>query len=140
MTGVLVIAMVVAMGHAVAAQDKMSKPMGNGKTYTGCLATGDMAGSYTLTNPMAEMPGDSMKKGSKDTEKKDGMAPASGMPTMNAPLALQSTTIDLSKHVGHKVSVTIPDNDMAMSKDAMNKAASASTVTSLKMLAATCGM
>lgn len=141
MTSALAIVAVATMSHVAVAQDKMAKPMGKEKTYTGCIATGDMAGTYTLTNPVAEMAmgGDAMKK---DTVGKDSMA----KPAMAKPMTIESKTIDLAKHVGHKVSVTGPDSAMAMgkpdamSKDSMGKGMPAWSVTSLKMVAATCGM
>ena len=136
MTPTLAIAAIVTMSHATLAQDKMAKPMGKEKTYTGCIAAGEMAGSFTLMNPMAEMAmgGDAMKK--------DAMGKAS----MAKPLMIESKTIDLAKHVGHKVSVTGPDSAMAMGesgamgKGNMGHGMPAWPVTSLKMVAATCGM
>ena len=136
MTPALAIVAIATMTHVVVAQDKMAKPMGKEKTYTGCLATGEMSGTFTLTNPMAEMAmgGDAMKK---ETMGKDSMA---------KPMVIESKTIDLAKHVGHKVSVTGPDSSMtmgkpdAMGKGTMGKAMPAWSVTSLKMVAATCGM
>ncbi len=140
MTPALTILAVAAMSHVAGAQGTMAKPMGKEKTYTGCIAAGEMAGSYTLTNAMAEMVmgGDAMKK---DTTGKDSMA----KPAMAKPMAIESKSIDLAKHVGHKVSVTGPDSAMAMGKDTMGKdtmakGISAWSVTSLKMVAATCGM
>lgn len=142
MTPALTILAVAAMSHVAGAQDKMAKPMGMAKekTYTGCIAAGEMAGTYTLTNAMAEMAmgGDAMKK---DTMGKDSMA----KPAMAKPMAIESKSIDLSKHVGHKVSVTGPDSAMAMGKDTMGKDTmgkpmAAWSVTSLKMVSATCGM
>ena len=132
MTPALTILAVAAMSHVAGAQDKMAKPMGMAKekTYTGCIAAGEMAGTYTLTNAVAEMAmgGDAMKK---DTMGKDSMA---------KPMAIDSKSIDLAKHVGHKVSVTGPDTAMAMGKDTMGKPMAAWSVTSLKMVSATCGM
>ena len=136
-TPAVTILAVAAMSHVAGAQDKMAKPMGMAKekTYTGCIAAGQMAGTYTLTNAMAEMAmgGDAMKK---DTMGKDSMA---------KPMAIVSKSVDLAKHVGHKVSVTGPDSAMAMGKDSMGKdtmgkGMPAWSVTSLKMVAATCGM
>jgi hypothetical protein len=137
MTPALAIVAVVTMSHAALAQDKMAQPMGKEKTYTGCVAAGETPGSFMLTNPMAEMGkgGDAMKKND-----------AMGKETMAKPMMIESKTIDLSKHVGHKVSVTGPDSAMAMgkpdamSKDHMGKGMSAWSVTTLKMVAATCGM
>lgn len=141
MTCGLAIVAVATMSHVANAQDKMAKPMGKEKTYTGCIAAGDMAGTFTLTNATAEMAmgGDAMKK---DTMGKDSMA----KPAMAKPMTIESKTIDLAKHVGHKVSVTGPDTAMgmskpdAMSKDSMGKGMAAWSVTSLKMVATTCGM
>lgn len=135
MTPVLASVAVAIMSHVAVAQDKMAKPMGKQKTYTGCIATGDMAGTFTLTNAMVEMAmgGDAMKK---DTMGKDSMA----KPAMAKPMSIESTSVDLAKHVGHKVSVTGPDSAMAMGKDSMGKGMPAWSVTSLKMVAATCGM
>jgi len=136
-TPVLTVVAVAAMSLGAGAQDKMAKPMGMAKekTYTGCIAAGEMSGTYTLTNPMAEtaMGGDAMKK---DAMGKDSMA----KPGMAKPMAIDSKSVDLAKHVGHKVSVTGPDSAMAMSKDGMAKPGAAWSVTSLKMIAATCGM
>jgi hypothetical protein len=130
MTAALAIAAVVSMSHAAVAQDKMAKPMGKEKTYTGCIAQGEQAGTFTLTHAMAEMAmgGDAMKK---DTMGKDSMS----KPGMDKPMMIESKTIDLAKHLGHKVSVTGPDSAMGM-----GKAMTAWSVTSLKMVAATCGM
>lgn len=146
MTPAITILAIAAMSHVAGAQDKMAKPMGMAKekTYTGCIAAGEMAGTYTLTNAMAEMAmgGDAMKK---ETMGKDSMA----KPAMAKPMAIESKSIDLAKHVGHKVSVTGPDamamgkdtmGKDTMGKDAMGKAMPAWSLTSLKMVAATCGM
>lgn len=132
MTPALTILAVAAMSHVAGAQDKMAKPMGKEKSYTGCIAAGEMAGTYTLNNAMAEMAmgGNAMKK---DTMAKDSMA----KPATSKPMAIESKSIDLAKHVGHKVSVTGPDTT---GKDAMGKAMPAWSVTSLKMVAATCDM
>ena len=141
MTLALAIVAVAAVSHVAVAQDKMAKPMGKEKTYTGCIATGEMPGTFTLTNPIAEMTmgGDAMKK---DSMGKDSMA----KPAAAKAMAIESKTVDLAKHIGHKVSVTGPDSAMAMGKpdtmgkDNMGKGMPAWSVTSLKMVAATCGM
>jgi len=141
-TPAVTILAVAAMSHVAGAQDKMAKPMGMAKekTYTGCIAAGEMAGTYTLTHAMAEMAmgGAAMKK---DTMGKDTM----GKDSMAKPMAIESKSIDLAKHVGHKVAVTGPDSAMAMGKDTMGKntmgkGMPAWSVTSLKMVSATCGM
>lgn len=141
MTPTLAFVAVATMSHLAVAQDKMAKPMGKEKTYTGCIATGDKAGTFTLTHAMAEMAmgGDAMKK---EAMGKDSM----GKPSMAKPMPIESKTVDLATHVGHTVSVTGPDSGMAMGKpdamgkDSMGKGMPAWSVTSLKMVATTCGM
>ena len=73
---------------------------------------------------------DAMKK---DAMGKDKMSPAT--------LAIASKTVDLSRHVGHKVSVTGAEagTGMSMAKpDSMGKSTPAFSVTSLTMIATTC--
>ena len=134
-TAAVTILAVAAFSQGIGAQDKMAKPMGKDKTYTGCIAAGDMAGSYTLTHVMSNMAmgKDAMKK---DTMGKDAM----GKDAMAKPMAIESKSVDLSKHVGHKVAVTGPDSAMGMKGDAMGKPMAAWTVTSIKMIAASCEM
>lgn len=129
-TTALTVLAVAGLVQVAGAQDKMAKPMGKEKTYTGCIAAGEMNGTYTLTHVMSDMGKDMMKK---DTMGKDAMA---------KPMAIESRSVDLSKHVGHKVSVTGPDNAMGMSMkgDTMGKPMAAWSVTSIKMIAATCEM
>ena len=67
-TPALTILAVASMGHVAGAQDKMAKPMGKEKTYTGCIAAGEMAGTYSLTHVTTEM------GMGKDAMKKDPMA------------------------------------------------------------------
>lgn len=153
-TSAMIVMALAAMSHGALAQggDKMAKPMdamGKGKskskTYTGCIEAGASAGTYTLTHAMADMHmgKDAM---SKDAMKKDGMA-KEGMAPAN--LMLHSTSVDLSKHVGHKVSVTGAEGAMGkgMAKpDAMAKPGEMDasmpmlTISSIKMIAATCTM
>jgi hypothetical protein len=131
---------VAAMSYVAAAQsgaDKMAQPMGKDKTYTGCVEAGTSAGTFTLTHITADssMGKDAMGKDAmkKDAMGKDNMAPAT--------LAIASKTVDLSEHVGHKVSVTGAEagTGMSMAKpDPMGKSAPAFSVTSLTMIAATC--
>ena len=55
--------------------------------------------------------------------------------------ALSSSSVDLSKHLGHQVTVNgspAQGKMNVMEKDAMGKDAPAFTVTSLKMVAASC--
>ena len=114
---------------------KMDKPAS--KTYTGCVAAGEMNGTYTLTHATASQ--DAMKKD-------DGMG-AMGHEEMGKTLALQGQNVDFSKHVGHKVSVTGHDVETAMGKpdamapaNGMGKTLPAFSVTSIKGVAGSCGM
>jgi hypothetical protein len=120
--------------------DKMTEMEMKNATYTGCVEAGSEPGSFTLTHLAADdhMGKDAMKK---DTMKKDTMAVDSMAKDAMAPMALTVTgsSVDLSKHLGHKVSVTgSPAHGKmdAMGKDTMG--ASAFTVKSLKMVAASC--
>lgn len=133
-------------------------PMAKEKVYTGCVAGGAMAGSFTLTNAAEETPMGAGAMG-KDAMGKDAMGKgAMAKDAMAAhTMSIASTAVDLSKHVGHKVSVTIVETGMAkpdamaksdgMAKpDAMAKPgamaapAAVMSVSSLRMVAATCGM
>lgn len=144
MTPALTILTIAAMSHVGIAQDKMVKPMAKDKTYTGCIAAGDVAGSYILTHVTAEVAMGGHGEMKKDPAGKDTM----GKDATTHSMAITSTSVDLAKHVGHKVSVTGPDNGMGMAmgkgdtigKDTKGKGKDAWTVTSLKMVAATCGM
>jgi pentapeptide MXKDX repeat protein len=127
--------------------DKMDKTEMKDSTYTGCLEAGGEPGSFTLTHLAAEdhMGKDAMKKDTMDkgTMKKDTMAKDSMSQDAMAPLVLSvmGSSVDLAKHLGHKVSVTgSPAHEKmdAMGKDTMGKGASAFTVKSLKMVAASC--
>lgn len=130
-TTALTVLAIAGLVQVAGAQDKMGKD----KTYTGCIAAGEMSGSYTLTHVMSDMGKDAMKK---DTMGKDAM----GQGAMAKPMAIESKSVDLSKHVGHKVSVTGPDTAMGMGMkgDTMGKPKAAWSVTSIKMIAATCEM
>lgn len=149
-TPAIAILALAAMSHVTNAQssgDKMAKPMGKDKTYTGCIEAGTTPGTFTLTHAMADM-GMGKDAMGKDAMKKDSMAKdAMGKDAMAATMAISSKTIDLSKHVGHKVSVTGGDGAMGMSKpdamakpDEMGKGMPAMSITAIKMIAATCTM
>ncbi|MDP2389004.1 MAG: hypothetical protein Q8N52_01650 [Acidobacteriota bacterium] len=149
MTPALTILTIAAMSHVGIAQDKMTKPMGKDKTYTGCIAAGDVAGSYTLTHVTAEMAMGGHGDMKKDPAGKDTMGKGTiGKDATTHSMAITSTSVDLAKHVGHKVSLTGPDNGMGMAmgkgdtmgKTTTGKGMAAWSVTSLKMVAATCGM
>ena len=154
----MVVAAVLSVGvgaqsDAMAKGDKMEM---KDATYTGCLEAGATAGTFVLTHIAADHMGkDAMKKDArkKDTMAKDTMSKDAMAPTT---LTLAGAKVDLTKHVGHKVSVTgsaaagkmdaIGKDAMAkdtmkkdtMAKDGMAKDATAFTVKSLKMIAASC--
>ena len=78
---------------------------------------------------------DAMKKDTmtKDSMSRDAMAPSTW--------ALSSSSVDLNTHLGHKVTVTgspAQGKMDGMGKDAMGKGVPTFTVTSLKMVAASC--
>lgn len=139
-------------GGTMAKGDKMDKREMMGANYAGCIEAGSAAGTFTLTHVATadHMGKDMMKKDAaakdtmaqdtmaKDAMAKDGMSHESMAPTT---LTLTGSSVDLSKHVGHKVSVTgsLAHEKMdAMEKDTMSKSTSTFTVKSLKMIAATC--
>ena len=149
-TGLSALALAALMQTATAQAQSgaMAKPMAMAKekVYTGCVAAGAMAGSFTLTNAAEETPMGAGAMG-KDAMGKGTM----GKDAMAAPaMSIASTAVDLGKHVGHKVSVTVAEMGMAkpdaMAKDAMAKPgamaapAAVMSVSSLRMVAATCSM
>jgi pentapeptide MXKDX repeat protein len=137
-------------GGAMAKDDKMDKM--ETKTYTGCVAAGADTGTFTLTHVMADdhmgkdaMKKDAMKKDtmsndtmSKDAMKKDSMGKDNmAHDTMTSTtMTVSSKSVDLAKHIGHKVTVTGSSGPDKM--DAMGKNMSAFTVKSLKMVSASC--
>jgi hypothetical protein len=141
------VAVLVAAVLSVAAAAQSSGTMGKGDrmnkmemkdmTYTVCVEAGSEPGRFTLTHLAAE---DHMRK---DAMKKDTMAKDSMSKDAMAPMVLSVTesSVDLGQHLGHTVSVTgSPAHGKmdAMGKDTMAKGASAFTVKSLKMVAASC--
>ena len=125
-----------AQSGTMAKGDKMDKMEMKDATYTGCIAVGTAAGTFMLTHVADDHMGkDAMKK---DTMAKDTMAATT--------MALTSASVDLGKHLGHKVSVTgtAAQGKMdamgkdTMAKDAMAKDGPAFTVKSLKMVAVSC--
>jgi hypothetical protein len=121
--------------------DGMAKMGGMDVTYTGCVDAAG-AGKFTLAHAVAatgQMAADSMKEPpmkknemATDTMKKENM--------MSTTLTLSSTAVDLSKHVGQKVSVTgSPAPKMApMDKGAMANEPAAFTVKSLRTVSGSC--
>ena len=127
-------------GSGMAQDDKMGKMEkmdGKTRTYIGCLAAGAEAGTFTLTHAIADdhMGKDAMKSDAmnSDAMKHDAMKNDA---MKNDTLAVSSKNVDLGKHVGHKVSVT--GSSGADKMDANGKSTSALTVTSLKMVSASC--
>jgi hypothetical protein len=129
-------------GGTMAKGDKMDKMEMKDTTHTGCIEAGSAPGTFMLTHLTADdhMGKDTMKKGvmKKDTMAHDTMGKDATAPTT---FSLSSASVDLSKHVGHKVSVSGSSTHGkmdAMEKDTMAKGTSAFTVKSLKMVAASC--
>ena len=145
--GVLVAAVlsgsVAAQSSSTAANGgKMDKMAMKDTTYTGCVEAGGTPGAFTLSHLAADdhIGKDAMKQ---DTMKKDTMTKDSMSKDVIAPStwALSSSSVDLNKHLGHKVTVTgspAQGKMDAMGKDAMGKGVPTFTVTSLKMVAASC--
>ena len=104
--------------------DKMDKMEMKDASYTGCIAAGMATGTFMLTQVSADAMG------------KNAMTPES--------IALASSSVDLSKHLGHKVAITGSPAHGKMdamgkdTKDGMAKDAPAFTVKSLKMVSASC--
>src|SRR5258706_2202377 len=135
-----------AQAGTMAKGDKMDKMEMKDATYTGCIAAGTTAGSFMLTHVADDHMGkDAMKKDAmkNDAMKKDTMANDTMAATT---MALMSASVDLGKHLGHRVSVTgtAAQGKMdamgkdTMAKDAMAKDGPAFTVKSLKMVAVSC--
>jgi pentapeptide MXKDX repeat protein len=121
--------------------DKMDKMEMKDTTYTGCVEAGSAPGTFALTHLGADdhTGKDAMKKETmgKDTMAKDGMSKDAMAPTT---LSLTGSTVDLSKHLGHRVSVTgsAAHGKVDAMGDRMGKGAPAFTVKSVKMVAASC--
>ncbi len=134
---ILSVSVAAQSGGTAANGGKMDKMAMKDTTYTGCVEAGGTPSRFMLTHLVADdhMGKDAMKK---DTMAKDGMSKDAMAPTM---WSLASSAVDLSKHLGHKVTVTgspAQGKMDAMGKDAMGKSAPVFTVTALKMVAASC--
>ena len=134
-------------GGTMAKGDKMDKMEMMDANYTGCVEAGSAAGTFMLTHVATadHMRKDMMKKDAmeKDTMTKDAMAKDRMSHESMAPttLTLTGSSVDLSKHLGHKVSITgsLAHEKMdAMEKGRMGKSTPTFTVKSVKMVAATC--
>ncbi|HUL72258.1 MAG TPA: hypothetical protein VLT86_04105 [Vicinamibacterales bacterium] len=133
------IGMACVLGAIVGAQSsdgRMAKAhdMGTAKdvTYTGCVEAG-MAGSktFSLTHAtMADDKNDTMKDGAGKMADHD-----MGMGGMQA-IAITSKSVDLTKHVGEKVTVTGPESHDMM--DGAAAGATTVTVKTLKRIAKSC--
>jgi len=125
-------AVALAFTAGIAAQDKkmaMAKMdhMSMEKTYSGCVES-SQTGSYNLTHSMIADAKTSMKKG--DSMKKDDAMAHDAMAPVSLALSA-APSVDLSKHVGHKVTVTGTDGD------GMN-GMTTFKVTSIKKIGASC--
>jgi hypothetical protein len=121
--------------------DGQAKMGGMEVTYTGCIEAAG-AGKFALAHAVEatdRMAAKSMKEPSTkknematDTMKNDNM--------MSTTLALSSTAIDLSKHLGQKVSVTgsLAPQMTSVGKGTMAKEPAAFTAKSLKAVSGSC--
>ena len=133
------VAVVLAMAPVVGAQnhkmdDKMNK-MKSEMSYTGCVERSP-DGAFTLGHAMASSAMASKSMGmdsmAKDSMAKDSMAHDSMMKdAMASTLGLASTSVDLPKHVGHKVTVKGVAGDTMGGMATLN-------VKSIKMVGASC--
>ena len=128
------VAVVLALSAAASAQDrKMDDKMDKMKSetsYTGCIERSP-DGAFTLGHAMASS-ATTKKSMGKDSMAKDSMAHDSMMKDpMASTLGLASTSVDLAKHVGHKVIVK------GVAGDTMGGMATF-TVKSIKMVGSSC--
>ena len=128
------VAVVLVLSAAASAQerkmdDKMDK-MKSETSYTGCIERSP-DGAFTLGHAMASS-ATTKKSMGKDSMAKDSMAHDSMMKdAMGSTLGLASTSVDLAKHVGHKVIVK------GLAGDTMGGMAMF-TVKSIKMVGSSC--
>ena len=128
------VAVVLALSAAASAQDhKMDDKIDKMKSetsYTGCIERSP-DGAFTLGHAMASS-ATTKKSMGKDSMAKDSMAHDSMMKdAMGSTLGLASTSVDLAKHVGHKVIVK------GLAGDTMGGMAMF-TVKSIKMVGSSC--
>ena len=128
------VAVVLAMSPAVGAQDhKMDDKMNKMKSemsYTGCIERSP-DGRFTLGHAMASS-ATTKESMARDSMAKDSMAHDSMMKdAMASTLGLASASVDLAKHVGHKVTVK------GVAGDTMGGMATFN-VKSIKMVGASC--
>ena len=148
----IAIAAVAALGvtlhaqHPAGGHDQTAKQNEKTKTttLTGCVAAGTEPGTFTLTNVTREA----------GATTKSAPAGTSGTAKpMADSVMLMGNKVDFSKHVGHKVSVTGTPSDHGQGRDhaktekpgdhakmpPTDTAQTMLTVTSLKMVATSCG-
>lgn len=121
--------------------DGTAKMGGMDATYTGCIEAAG-AGKFTLAHAAVAPTGDMGANSRKEPSTKNGMA----MDTMkkdsmmSTTLTLSSTVVDLSKHVGQKVSVTgsMAPKMAPMDKGTMAKESAAFSVKSLTTVSGSC--
>jgi len=128
------VAVVLTMSPVVGAQDhKMDDKMNKMKSemsYTGCIERSP-DGGFTLGHAMASS-ATTKESMAKDAMAKDSMAHDSMMKdAMASTLGLASTSVDLAKHVGHKVTVKGVAGDTMGGMATLN-------VKSIKMVGASC--
>jgi hypothetical protein len=143
-SAVAILAVMAAARPLAGAQagDTMAGTKAPDTTYIGCVEAGMAAGRFTLTHVTADMgmhkdamKQEAMKQDAMKHEamKHDAMTPAT--------LAIVGQGVDLSKHVGHKVSVTGREAGMSgMEKSDGMSHTPVFSVSSIKMIAASCGM
>ena|SRR6185436_380594 len=115
----------LAWSVSAGAQGHRMDTMKSETTYTGCLER-SAEGTITLAHAMASN-GGVKKSMSKDAMTHDSMMKDSMAPT----LTLSSPSVDLAKHVGHKVTIK------GVAGDTMGSTATF-TVKSMKMVASSC--
>ena len=128
------VAVVLTMSPVVGAQDhKMDDKMNKMKSemsYTGCIERSP-DGGFTLGHAMASS-STTKKSMAKESMAKDSMPHDSMMKdAMASTLGLASTSVDLARHVGHKVTVK------GVAGDTMGGSATFN-VKSIKMVGSSC--
>ena len=146
MTAVAALGVTIHAQHPAGGHDQTAKQNAKQKTttLTGCVAAGTEPGTFTLTNVTREA--------AATTKSAPAGTSGTAKPIVDS-VMLMGSKVDLSKHVGHKVSVTGTPSDHAASGDhtktekpgdhakvpPTGTAQTMLTVTSLKMVATSCG-
>jgi pentapeptide MXKDX repeat protein len=135
---------VLALSVSAGAQDHKMDRMKAEMTYTGCL---ERSPEGVITLAQATAATDAAKKAmakdamshdamshdtmSKDAMSKDSMGHDAMAKESMVPLTLSSTSVDLAKHLGHKVTIKGVEGDTMGSMTTFN-------VKSMKMVASSC--